>query len=237
MKKFSILAIFAIAMALIFTGCPKDADEEVTSTTYTLDGDSVIAYSDGTFEVKEDDTVVASGTYTQADDIITSTVKKEANNEGELEAVEEEYTIKFRVGENNRLTFIEDEEDSAKENLELDKDTDLGTGWSSSYNGATKTITYEGAYGGRGWWFGEKDASDFTSLTVVFSAATGPDPWLQLVIEYNEGENDSVDGVFDGDGFTLTKKLDEKRKSSLKQAYIQGKAEGNTATIKEAYFE
>ena len=126
---------------------------------------------------------------------------------------------------------------TTKEYLAIDADTDLGSGWSSSYDGATKTITWTEAYGGRGWWFGGKDASDFSEISVVFSNATGSDKWLKLVVQYEDETMSEKDGVFDADGFTLTAQLDESKKSSIMQVYIQGKAEGNTATIKEAYFK
>ena len=126
---------------------------------------------------------------------------------------------------------------TVKEYLAIDADTDLGSGWKSTYDGATKTITWTEAYGGRGWWFGGKDASDFSEISVVFSNATGSDKWLKLVVQYEDDTMSEKDGVFDADGFTLTAQLDASKKSSIKQAYIQGKAEGNTATIKEAYFK
>ena len=127
--------------------------------------------------------------------------------------------------------------EETKEYLSIDADDDLGSGWSSSYDAATKTITYEGAYAGRGWWFGEKDASEFTTLNVVFSAATGDDNWLKLVVQYTDESMDTAEGVFTEDGFTLSVELDETKKSNIMQAYIQGKAAGNTATITEAYFQ
>lgn len=129
------------------------------------------------------------------------------------------------------------------EYLSLENDWDLGSGYESSYDGATKTITWSGEYSGRGWWFGSgdnaKDASAYTKFTVVFSNATGEDPWLKLVVEYgaDDSEPSVTEGVFNADGFKLTVGLDSSNKSSIKQAYIVGKAAGNTATIKEAYFE
>ena len=134
-------------------------------------------------------------------------------------------------------TAEEEETEETKEYLSIDADDDLGSGYSSSYDAATKTITYEAAYAGRGWWFGEKDASEFTTLNVVFSAATGDDNWLQLTVQYSDKSFDTADGVFTEDGFTLSVELDETKKSNIMQAYIQGKAAGNTATITEAYFQ
>ena len=134
-------------------------------------------------------------------------------------------------------TAEEEETEETKEYLSIDADDDLGSGWSSSYDAATKTITYEDAYAGRGWWFGEKDASEFTTLNVVFSAATGDDNWLKLVVQYTDESMDTAEGVFTEDGFTLSVELDETKKSNIMQAYIQGKAAGNTATITEAYFQ
>ena len=125
------------------------------------------------------------------------------------------------------------------EYLTLDE---LGSGWSAEYNASTQTITWTGAYGGKGWWFGSKDASDYTTLNVVFSDATGADPWLQLVVQYNDDsiDNSTANGVFtkDSDGvFVLSCELDSTGKADIMQAYIQGKATDNTATIKYAYFK
>ena len=128
-----------------------------------------------------------------------------------------------------------------REYLSLENSWDLSSGYNSSYDEATKTITWSDAYGGRGWWFGSgdngKDASAYTKFTVVFSNASGEDPWLKLVVEYADGSESVTEGVFNADGFKLTVGLDSSNKSSIKQAYIVGKAAGNTATIKEAYFE
>lgn len=122
------------------------------------------------------------------------------------------------------------------EYLSITNDYDLGSGWKSSYDGATKTITWDEDYAGRGWWFGEKDASKFSKFTVVFSNATGADKWLKAVVQYDDETMSDKDGVFNEDGFSLTVELDAAKKSKIKQIYIQGKAAGNTATIKEAYF-
>lgn len=112
---------------------------------------------------------------------------------------------------------------------------DLGTGWSSSYDAETQTIEWSGAYGGRGWWLGGFDASDYSTVEVVLSNVTGDDPWVQLVIQYDDGSKDGVneqkDGLASNGSITLTKELNSELKSNVKQIYIQGKAAGNTAKV------
>lgn len=71
----------------------------------------------------------------------------------------------------------------------LDMLPSIGNGWGSSYDAATKTITFEGAWKGYGWWLDGADYSKYDEMVVEFveNAQT-----VQLVIEYAENENESV---------------------------------------------
>lgn len=129
-------------------------------------------------------------------------------------------------------------QESKKEYLSLEK-LDSGDDTTATYDSNTKTITFIGEWANRGWWFGEKDASDYTKVTVAFTN-TDNMGYLNLVVEYAEGNDTNSEKKFDANGsdFTLTVELNAAKKSSIKQVYIQGgKDTGKTATIKEAYFE
>ena len=111
--------------------------------------------------------------------------------------------------------------------------TNLGSGWSSSYDAATKTITFDGSWVGRGWWFGEpngKDCSDFTEVVVKFEACTFQ---VQLVVEYNGGVDATKSSVNAG-ATSVTITLNKDGKGNVKQIYIQNGAPG-TLTLTDAY--
>lgn len=129
-------------------------------------------------------------------------------------------------------------QESKKEYLSLEK-LDSGDDTKATYDSNTKTITFIGEWATRGWWFGEKDASDYTKVTVAFTN-TDNMGYLNLVVECAEGNDTNSEKKFDANGsdFTLTVELDAEKKSSIKQVYVQGgQTKGQTATIKEAYFE
>ena len=130
-------------------------------------------------------------------------------------------------------------QESKKEYLSLENLDSGSTNGKSTYDSNTKTITFIGEWADRGWWFGEKDASDYTKVTVAFTN-TDNMGYLNLVVEYAEGNDTNSEKKFDANGsdFTLTVELDAEKKSSIKQVYVQGgQTKGQTATIKEAYFE
>ena len=82
---------------------------------------------------------------------------------------------------------------NAKYDLSLEE---LSNGWGSTYDAATKTITYEAdAWGGRGWGFSELggtlfEFSDYDYLVVQISNAT-VNP--KLVVEYTDGKEGAKD--------------------------------------------
>ena len=46
---------------------------------------------------------------------------------------------------------------------------DMDNGWSSTYDAATRTITFEAAWAGRGWWLGrDLEKMDITLLQSSF---------------------------------------------------------------------
>ncbi|MBQ8655677.1 MAG: hypothetical protein IJ527_01240 [Prevotella sp.] len=106
---------------------------------------------------------------------------------------------------------------------------DLGSGWSSSYDAATKTITYEIAWSGRGWWLGEVDYSAYDNVVVDFETQ---ELGVQLVIEYNGAENATT--WVDAGKTQIIAALDAAGKSSVKQIYIQSSKAG-TVVLKRAY--
>ena len=107
---------------------------------------------------------------------------------------------------------------------------DLGSGWSSSYDAATKTITYDDAWTGRGWWLGEADYSAYDNVVIDFEDQP---IGVQVVIEYNGGQANTVQGI--GAGVTqVIATLDAEGKASVKQIYIQSKAKG-AVVLKRAY--
>ncbi len=100
--------------------------------------------------------------------------------------------------------------------------TELGSGWSSTYDADTQSITYEGAWAGRGWWLSAVDYSDYAGVLVVFRSATAN--YYQLQMEYNDADNASVALSASGDVTTdqmLVGALDTTGKSSVKQIYVQ----------------
>ena len=160
--------------------------------------------------------------------------QNQGNNQQEQEEEDGDNEKDDNKGENkNKLSLLLTEDAFFSKGHNGKEDTE--------YNADTHVLNFVGQYASRGWWFGTgdeaKDASAYTKFTVVFSNATGEDPFIEIGIQYAEGESDKKNGVFDKDGFALTIGLDETRKSKITQAYVQGGAAGNTATIKEAYFE
>lgn len=121
-------------------------------------------------------------------------------------------------------------ETGATEDLSL---TDLGSGWSSSYDATTQTITFEGDWTGRGWWLGGKDGSRFTKVTVEIE----PVDWqLKLVVEYGSGEKTGSSEVMVAAGSSkLQLYLDDAYKAQIMQVYIQTSKAG-AVKINKAYF-
>ena len=89
-------------------------------------------------------------------------------------------------------------------------------GWESTYDADTKTVTYDGAWKGRGWWLDGADYSDYESIVVKFAEPlTG---YIQLVCEYTEqdedGNNNQSVGASEG-ASQIEYTFDNDRKSSI----------------------
>ena len=116
---------------------------------------------------------------------------------------------------------------AAQLDLSLD---DLGAGWNSSYDAATKTITYEDAWKGRGWWLEAADYSAYDNVVIDFETQ---DLGVQLVIEYNNDVKSTTQWV-DAGKTQIIATLDATGKASVKQLYIQSSKAG-TVVLKRAY--
>lgn len=124
-------------------------------------------------------------------------------------------------------------------NLPLGVNNDLNAEWgNSTYDAATKTITYVSDWTGRGWaWWGSGiDYSQYDQVVIEFEPI---DTNLKLVVQYYDANGDiddeknSEDLVFAG-GSKLTVTLHESYKSKVAQIYIQRETAG-IVVLKEAY--
>ncbi len=112
--------------------------------------------------------------------------------------------------------------------------TELGSGWSSEYNADDQSITYSGAWAGRGWWLGDVDYSDYDGFQIVFY--TEATDYMQIQIEYNDGTSQSEGLNCAGDistAETMTAYFTDS-KSSVKQIYIQCQNSGTVIYIEKA---
>ncbi len=128
--------------------------------------------------------------------------------------------------------------------LPLTGDTPLGSGWTSSYDVDTQTITFESAWTGRGWWLGSVDYSDYVGVEVVFTTSmTGS---LNLIAQYNYYESYDEDGEGVGDAIsssinqdytgtegeqTIYLAFDEDMKDDVMQIYLQSSAAGDLTIV------
>jgi hypothetical protein len=106
---------------------------------------------------------------------------------------------------------------------------ELGSGWESSYDATTKTITYDAAWVGRGWWLDAVDYSTYDNVVVDFETQ---ELGVQLVIEYNNADPSKT--WVDAGKTQIIAPLDAVGKSSVKQIYIQSSKAG-TVVLKRAY--
>lgn len=112
---------------------------------------------------------------------------------------------------------------------------DLGSGWNSSYDPETKTITYEAAWAGRGWWFneGSQDYSKFDEFVVEFLPV---DFDVKAVAEYVGKDPASTEAMAVAGKSKVVCPLSDEGKDHLQQVYLQNSAAG-TLTITAAYFQ
>ena len=106
--------------------------------------------------------------------------------------------------------------------LSIENDSDLGAGWASSYDAATKTITYDGtnAWGGRGWWL-DNDFSDYDNVIINFEPT---EVATQLVIQYHDAEGNEINETqpISIGSTSVSKSINHEYSNKLKQIYIQG---------------
>ena len=122
---------------------------------------------------------------------------------------------------------------AASEDLSLD---DLGSGWSSSYDAATKTITYESAWSGRGWWLDGKDCSAYKQAVVEFEQQ---ELGVTLCVQYFADGTTSIDETLNSTaavdaGVTKIAVPLSENKGHVAQIYIQCHNAG-TVVLKSAY--
>jgi len=123
---------------------------------------------------------------------------------------------------------------ATSEDLSLE---DLGSGWSSSYDAATKTITYESAWSGRGWWLGGKDCSAFKQAVVEFEQQ---ELGVTLCVQYFSEGTESIDEALNSTtavdaGVTkVAVSLSDADKGRVAQIYIQCHNAG-TVVLKSAF--
>lgn len=119
--------------------------------------------------------------------------------------------------------------------LPLNEDSSLGSGWGSSYDGATQTITYESAWSGRGWWVSPADYSAYDEVVIEFEPV---EFLVQTVIEYNGPDGKVSDAPTPGAaGATkIVAPLNNDYKSNVMQIYLQSSSEG-TVKLKAAYLQ
>lgn len=110
--------------------------------------------------------------------------------------------------------------------------SDLGSGWGSSYDAATKTITYEAAWSGRGWWLTDADYSKYDEVVVEFETSTFD---VKGVVEYNN-DITSTEAMATAGKTKIVIPLSEEGKASVKQIYLQNSAVG-TLTLTAAYLQ
>lgn len=113
-------------------------------------------------------------------------------------------------------------------------DTFGSSGWGSSYDAETHTITYEDAWTGCGWWLGEADYSKYDQIVVEIEPV---DFYMQLACQYVEGTDDTntIVGLQAGES-KVTLVFNPELKSKVKQIYLQT-SQAASVVIKAAYLE
>lgn len=114
---------------------------------------------------------------------------------------------------------------------------DLNGGWGdTTYDPATKTITYPDGWVGKGWWLESGGTcADYSLYDEVVIETVDNTIGYTIVIEYNAaGDNSSV--AIPADRLKGVCPLDAERKDAVKQIYLQSHAAG-TLTLKAAYLQ
>jgi hypothetical protein len=114
------------------------------------------------------------------------------------------------------------------------------SGWDSSYDATTKTVTYDKSWTGRGWWLAGEgtdytDYSDYSSIVIEFAQPL--EAYAQIVIEYADssiGDKGSVSSGESAGAEKVEAEFDAVGKKAIKQIYLQSSAAG-TIVLKDAY--
>lgn len=110
----------------------------------------------------------------------------------------------------------------------------LNSGWNSSYDKDTKTITFDGAWKGCGWWLGNTDYSKYDEVVVEFEPVEFD---VKLVVEYNGDPKPAAsDAMAPAGKDKVIVELNPEYKNDVMQIYIQNSAAG-TLTLKAAYVQ
>ena len=101
---------------------------------------------------------------------------------------------------------------------------DMDNGWSSTYDAATRTITFEAAWGGRGWWLG-RDLSAYTKVVAEFAA---PAP-CSGVMKVDYGDNTSAEQGYEAGATSVEILLDDAKKVMVNKIYFSASEAGQLA--------
>lgn len=121
---------------------------------------------------------------------------------------------------------------ASAETLDLSLD-DLGSGWGATYDAATKTITYEGAWKGKGWWLGDVDYSKYDEVVVNFEKS---EIGVKLVVEYVDETVASSENMVSAGSVSVKCELNPEGSAHVKQIYLQNDAVGSL-TLTSAYLQ
>ncbi len=124
--------------------------------------------------------------------------------------------------------YLEGDAPTPNYNLSL---VSLGSGWESSYDAASKTITFDGAWKGKGWWIGGTDFSAYQDVVVNFAAT---DATIKLVVEYSGGVVNTPDVYANAGATTIKVDLDPAKSNNVSQIYLQRESAG-TLVLQSAY--
>jgi hypothetical protein len=126
--------------------------------------------------------------------------------------------------------YVDNMAKATTKNLSL---SNLESGWNADYDAASHTISVTGEEGGKGWWLGSADFSDFDNVVVEFDPAVTAD-WGKVVVQYvAEGVASSEVEFYKG-ATCVVVPMDAANKNAVMQIYIQGN-NGANFTLKAAY--
>ena len=112
---------------------------------------------------------------------------------------------------------------SAQETEELNMQN-MDNGWSSTYDATTRTITFEAAWGGRGWWLG-RDLSTYTKVVAEFAT---PAP-CSGVMKVDYGDNTSAEQGYEAGATSVELVLDDAKKVMVNKIYFSASEAGQLA--------